>query len=240
MGDTTKIAWTDHTFNPWMGCAKVSAGCANCYAETFTRNRMGKSLWGADGTRQVTSDANWRKPLRWNRDAEAEGRRHRVFCASLCDVFEDHPVAEETRPRLWRLIAATPCLDWQLLTKRPEAAAGMAGYFWDANPNVWIGTSIEGQWVAERADVLRWVPAAVRFISYEPALGPLDIDLDGIHWVICGGESGPGYRPMDLDWARAMRDRCRAADVAFFFKQQSGPRPGMGDTLDGERIQEFP
>lgn len=123
MADKTVIAWTDHTFNPWMGCDKVSRGCAHCYAETLTRNRMGLALWGPGGERRVTTPANWRKPLAWDREARAAGVRRRVFCASLCDVFEDHPTADATRPRLWDLLRACDALDWQVLTKRPERIA---------------------------------------------------------------------------------------------------------------------
>jgi protein gp37 len=225
-----------------MGCEKVSAGCAHCYAETLTRNRMGLHLWGPGGRRQVTSDGNWRKPVAWNRDAEEAGEPARVFCASLCDVFEDHPTAEATRPRLWNLIRQTPWLHWQLLSKRPQRIAECLPRDWaDGWPNVWLGTSIEDMRVADRADWLREIPAVVRFVSYEPALGPLNaLDLDGIDWVIQGGESGPGYRMMDLDWARGMRDRCRAAGVAYFFKQSAAWRTELGIELDGEIVREYP
>jgi protein gp37 len=243
MGDLTGISWTDATWNPWMGCTKISPGCQHCYAETLTTNRMGLKVWGPRGTRQVTSADNWRKPIRWNREAEQSGKRRKVFCASLCDVFEDHPIANEHRPRIWELIRATPWLDWQLLTKRADRIAanlppdwGPAGW-----ANTWLGTSIENNDYVCRADHLRTIPATVRFISYEPALGPIDkLDLTGLDWVIAGGESGPGFRPMDLAWGRDIRARCKAAGVAFWFKQSAGIRSGMGDTIDGEKIQNFP
>lgn len=242
MSAETLIAWTDSTWNPWMGCTKVSAGCANCYAETLTRNRMGKSLWGPNATRQVTTADYWRKPLKWNREAAKAGTIHKVFCASLCDVFEDHPIANETRPKLWDLVRVTPNLAWQILTKRPERILENLPADWhDGYPNVWLGTSVEDMRVAHRADALRDIPAVVRFISYEPALGPLhDLDLRGIDWVIVGGESGSGYRPMDLDWARSMRLHCEAHDVAFFFKQSSAYRTEMGIELDGEIVRKYP
>lgn len=240
--DRTIIAWTEHTFNPWMGCAKVSDGCKHCYAERLTSTRMGLSVWGPQAARQITSLSNWRKPMQWNRDAEQTGMRQRVFCASLCDVFEDHPIAAATRPRLWTLIRETPYLTWQVLTKRPERIAAALPADWGAGwPHVWLGTSIEQMQVAARADALRAIPAVIRFISYEPALGPLDaLDLTGIDWIIYGGESGPGFRSEDKQWARTMRDRCQAEGIAFFHKQSAGPRTEMGIELDGRIVREYP
>lgn len=242
MGADTAIEWCDFTFNPWWGCVKVSPGCAHCYAETLTTNRMGLSLWGAHAQRQVTTPANWSKPRKWHREAVAKGVRERVFCASLCDMFEDHPTANEARPRLWELIRACDGLDWQLLTKRPERIAENLPDDWGAGwPHVWLGATIENEDYAWRADCLRAVPAVVRFVSYEPALGPLDaLDLDGLHWVVYGGESGPGYRPHDWSWPRAMRDRCHEAGVAFFYKQSPGIRAGTGIELDGVALREWP
>jgi protein gp37 len=244
MAENSGIKWTDNTFNPWMGCTKVSPGCTHCYAETFARNRMGKpGLWGANGQRQVTSDENWRKPLRWDRLAGQQGVRTRVFCASLCDVFEDHPVAEGTRPRLWDLIRRTLNLDWQLLTKRADRIATCLPADWgDGWPNVWLGVSVENrEHGIPRIAHLRAIPARVRFLSVEPLLEDLGpVDLAGIDWVIVGGESGPKRRPMDHQWARHLRDQCRTAGVAFFFKQSSAFKPGQGDRLDGRVIREFP
>jgi protein gp37 len=231
-----------------MGCTKVSDGCRFCYAESLTKNRMGLSLWGARGKRQVTSAANWRKPHQWNREALRAGERRRVFCASLCDVFEDHPIANRERARVWETVQATPALDWQILTKRPERIAACLPEGWGAGwRHVWLGTSIEDARVAHRADHLRAVPAAVRFVSYEPALGPLAdaLDLTGIHWVIYGGESGPGWRPEGTpedpkQWARDMLATCRAHGVAFFHKQSAGWRTELGIELDGEIVREYP
>lgn len=236
------IAWTDHTFNPWMGCTKVSDGCKNCYAATLTKNRMGLHLWGPEAPRQVTSPENWKKPLKWNRLAKAEGRRHRVFCASLCDIFEEHPTADETRPKVWELIWQCDWLDWQVLTKRPHRiVANLPSDWGNGWPHVWLGTSIEDMRVAHRADDLRDIPAVVRFISYEPALGSLkDLDLRGIGWVIYGGESGPGWREEDKDWAREMLRKCEAAGIAFFHKQSAAYRTEMGIELDGELVQNYP
>ena len=240
MSERTGISWCDHTFNPWIGCTKVSEGCRNCYAEQFATGRMGLDAWGPSADRHVTK--TWPQVPRWDRAARDAGERRRVFCASLADVFEDHVTANEYRPRLWDLIRRCESLDWLLLTKRPENVGRMLPADWgDGWPHVWLGATVEDDRVARRLDALRAVPAALRFVSYEPALGPLDhVDLSGIGWVIYGGESGPGYRADDPNWARAMRDRCRAEGVAFFHKQSAGPRPGRGVLLDGELIQQFP
>jgi protein gp37 len=244
MSEQTIIAWTDHTMNPWMGCQKVSAGCANCYALTLTKNRMGLDLWGPPETtaRQVTK-APWKNVVKWNRDAAKSGERKRVFCASLCDVFEDHPTANATRPRLWNLIRECTALDWQILTKRPERIVDNLPADWgpDGWPHVWLGTSVEDMRVAHRVDHLRDIPAVVRFISYEPAIGPLDdLDISGIDWIIYGGESGPGHRPEDKDWARVMHAKCSENGTAFFHKQSAGWRTELGIELDGKIVREYP
>lgn len=242
MSEETLIAWTDHTFNPWMGCVKVSAGCANCYAERLTHDRMGLRLWGPNSDRQVTK-APWKNVRTWNAAAKRDAVRRRVFCASLCDVFEDHPTANATRPALWDLIRECASLDWQLLTKRPQRIAANLPADWghEGWPHVWLGTSVEDMRVADRVDHLRGIPAVVRFISYEPALGPLDdLDITGIDWVIYGGESGPGHRAEDKAWARSMHAKCNATGAAFFHKQSSGYRTEMGIELDGRIVREYP
>lgn len=260
MADTTKIEWADKTFNPWIGCQKVGPGCDHCYAEAMMADRYGRVEWGPHGSRSQTSAANWKKPLAWDRAAAKAGRRDRVFCASLADVFDNHhSVLPEWRRTLFTLIAHTPNLDWLLLTKRPGNIAEMLPIDWgDGWPNVWLGCTVVNQAEADR-DIpkLLAVPAAVHFLSIEPMLGPVDLwhwvgvhhhpanDLDipetraaieamlsaareklredhgstGIDWVICGGESGKDARPMHPDWARSLRDQCRAAGVAFHFKQ---------------------
>ena len=241
MSAETIIAWTDHTFNPWMGCAKVSDGCKNCYAESLTKNRMGLAVWGPHGQRQVTK-APWANVLKWNRDAEKDGVIRNVFTGSLCDWAEDHPVCNATRPRLWSIIRKCTSLNFQLLTKRPENILRFLPDDWgDGWQNVWLGTSIEDMRVAARADHLRLIPAAARFVSYEPALGPLDdLDITGFDWVIYGGESGPGYRPEDKQWARVMMEKCHAIGAAFFHKQSAGWRTELGITLDDKIIREYP
>jgi protein gp37 len=248
MGDTTGISWTDKTFNPRIGCARVSLGCVNCYADDQSSRfgNFGESspLWRRHGPRHVTSGAYWRKPLAWDRQAAAQGRQHKVFCASLADVFEDHPDLDEPRARLWALIEQTPHLTWQLLTKRQQNVAAMVlwGEHWP--PNVWPGTSVEGQrWADERIPVLAGVPAAVRFLSVEPLTEPVRLDLSAIGWVILGGMSGPKYRQHQLrpEWARSVCDQCAAAGVAFFFKQWGGLRPKDGGKVpDGRERCDFP
>ena len=245
MGDVTNIAWTDSTFNPWLGCEKVSAGCKNCYAENDTpiRDHRGKGLelWGGDAARVVTGADNWKKPARWNREAQAAGRRHRVFCASLADVFEDRRDLDAPRARLFALIEQTPWLDWQLVTKRPENMVRLATASWAERwpANVWAGCTVEDQPAAdERVPWLRDVPAAVRFLSMEPLIAPVVLaddswDLrDGfLHWLIVGGESGSKARPFDLAWARAIVAQCRDAGVACFVKQL-GARPETDQPTD--------
>ena len=215
--ENSKIEWTHHTFNAWEGCEKVSAGCTNCYAEARDKQYHGGAHWGPNGTRKMMSEAYWKKPLKWNRDAAKAGERRRVFCASLADVFEDRPELLEPRRRLFDLINDTPNLDWLLLTKRPENVTNFAFGFPD---NIWIGTSVENRKEFWRINELRKIPAKIRFLSIEPLLEDLgEIDLTGIGWAIVGGESGPQARPVYPDWARSLRDQCEAAGVAFHFKQ---------------------
>ncbi len=324
MGANSKIEWTDHTFNPWRGCSKVSPGCQHCYAETLSkRNPVLLGEWGAGKPRVLASEDMWRQPLKWNRQAElawenwktaVEARagdsgpmpqRPRVFCASLADWL-DEEVPIEWLARLMELIMRTPSLDWLLLTKRPQnwhqrilaalaevegikgdwpsrdpetQTGGMLNDWLGGSPpsNVWIGTTVEDQQRAdERIPELLKIPARVRFLSCEPMLAHVDLesvplgetcdcchtpvhvhaltgftgchgDCDGptmgkIHWVICGGESGPKARPMHPAWARSLRDQCAYARVPFLFKQwgEWGPlfddNAAFGEFHDGRWI----
>lgn len=200
MGKDSAIAWTDHTFNPWWGCARVSPGCENCYAETFSA-RVGHGvrlpqIWGVDAERKPMSEAYWRQPIKWNREAEKAGVRRRVFCASMADVFEVGRHGREAFPeergfaasearmaaraRLWPLIESTPMLDWLLLTKRPENVEALVpwGALWPEN--VWLGTTVEDERrAAERIPHLLRVPARVRFLSCEPLLEAVELGLLG-------------------------------------------------------------
>jgi protein gp37 len=239
MGDATKIEWTDSTFNPWIGCQRVSPGCDLCHAETWN-NRFHLAGWGPRGERVRTSPETWRKPVKWNEEAVEQGRSHRLFCASLADVF-DNQVPEAWRDDLWRLIRETPALDWQLLTKRPENAGKMLPPDWGAcgYSNVWLGISAEDQeWFDRRWPILASTPAIVRFISYEPALGPLTLKPSNgalPDWTIAGGESGLNARLMDPAWARSIRDQCADLGVPFFMKQMTGKKP-----IPRIMVREFP
>ncbi|OCC01739.1 hypothetical protein BA190_27650 [Labrys sp. WJW] len=227
MAENTKIEWADHTFNPWLGCTALSPACDHCYAEGWARRAGKPELW--EGERRRTSASNWQQPLKWNRQAEAEGRRFRVFCASLADVF-DNQVPSRWRDDLWHWIEMTPHLDWLLLTKRPQNIAKMLPTadigcrpWGDGWSNVWLGTTAEdGERYRRNWPALAKVPARTRFVSYEPALGPLgQLCIDGQvpDWIICGGESGPNARPMHPDWARRVRDDCEIMGIPFLFKQ---------------------
>lgn len=254
MGANTKIEWAHHTFNPWWGCVRVSPACQHCYAEAFSK-RIGQTVWGVDAERRFFGDAHWNEPLKWDRQAREAGARHRVFCASMADVFEVHTdrrvhaEMQVARHRLWRLIEATPHLDWMLLTKRPENITTLTPGDWDqARRNVWFGTTVEDAPRLGRIDVLRAVPAYVRFLSCEPLLAEIHPPLHGIDLVICGGESGPGARPMRAEWARALRDECEAQGKAFHFKQwgdydEHGRKVGKaaaGRLLDGREWNQMP
>lgn len=221
MGQNSAIEWTDHTFNPWWGCIKVSQGCKNCYAETLS-SRYGHDVWGPTNKRRTFGENHWLEPIKWNKSAELQNVRMRVFCASMADVFEDNPGVESERAKLWSLISVTPMLDWLLLTKRPENIQRLTPWRNDWPTNVWAMTSIEDQDTAEeRLPLLIQVPAVVRGLSVEPLLGKVNLEpwLNRVQWVIVGGESGPGARPMDIAWVRSIRDQCLNHGVPFFFKQ---------------------
>ena len=228
MAENTKIEWCHHTFNGWIGCTRVSPGCDNCYAEAWAK-RYGRHDWQPGTPRVLTSDQNWKQPLRWDRKAAATGERHRVFCASLADVFDPH-APEDARARLWALIDATPNLDWLLLTKRPNLAAGFLPADFDRRrwPNIWLGFTAEDQeHFDKRWPYISTLDAAVRFVSYEPMLGPLRLNehdlasagLSRPDWIIWGGESGAGARPPEPDWARAITYDCQRLGIPVFGKQ---------------------
>jgi protein gp37 len=228
VGETTKIGWCDHTFNPWHGCQRISPGCERCYAESFSK-RVGLKIWGPDAPRRFFGEKHWAEPLAWDRAAHKAGERRRVFCASMADVFEDRADLVEPRSRLFDLIARTRQLDWLLLSKRPENMTRLAPASWRERwpSNVWAGATAEdNKRLAARTAHLRLVPADVRFLSCEPLLEDLDlaVHLDGIHWVIAGGESGAGARECSLAWLRNIVHDCDEANVAPFIKQ-AGSKP---------------
>lgn len=239
MGENSKIEWTDHTFNPWIGCQKVSPGCDHCYAEAMMDHRYHKVEWGPHGERKRTSEANWRKPRQWAKAARGSGKRPRVFCASLADVF-DNQVPKEWRSSLFDLIEATPELDWLLLTKRPENIKRLTHWDCELLPNIWLGTTCEDQERAnKRGRILRDIPARIRFLSCEPLIEEINFEIEtlqALDWVIVGGESGSEPRMMQAWWAAHIRDQCKAAGVNFFMKQMTGKVPIPDDLL----VRQFP
>ncbi len=249
MGETTTIGWTDKTHNEWIGCQKVTEEeCGDCYAWRWAigqRMDVWGSLYGSDRHLTTTHD----NPRRWNREAQAQRTRFKVFCASLSDVFEPHLQVQEARTRLWTLIEETPFLDWQLLTKRPKFIRSLVPQSWvEQWPlNVWIGTSVGIQRAAEqRIPYLLDLQAPVTFLSCEPLVEEITLarwlQLQTINWVICGGYSGAQQRPMLLSWARKLLAECREYKVAFFMKQLGSvyAREHGLQNAKGEEMSEFP
>lgn len=241
MAENSGIEWTHHTFNPWIGCTKVSAACDNCYAEAWDKRGMHglPTRWGPHAERTRTK--TWGQPLQWQRKAKADGRRFRVFCASLADVFDNHKsILPEWRRELWALIKSCPDLDFLMLTKRPQNIKKMLPDDWGTGyPNVWLGATVESQKEADRLDALVSVPAVVHFLSMEPLIGGVDLSrhIDRLEWVIVGGENSKTFRPVDPDWFRSLRDQCAGAGVPFLFKQWEGDGQkaikAKGRMLDG-------
>lgn len=243
MSSNSKIEWTNHTFNPWIGCQKVSEACDFCYAEAWDKRGLHRLpiRWGPHAKRTRTSIATWRNPYKWQKQVEVSGTRPRVFCASLADVFDNHKsIQQEWRDDLWSMIRDTPDLDWLLLTKRPQNIMKYLPADWGAGySNVWLGATVENQKAAERLKALTSVPATIRFLSCEPLVGPVDLSshIHNIDWVIAGGENGTNYRPVDPNWFRSLRDQCASTGTAFLFKQWEGPTrakiKAKGRELDG-------
>ena len=245
MSAQSPIEWTDATWNPVTGCDKVSAGCKFCYAEKLAERlkRMGNPRYADGFAVRLQPDAlplptTWRKP-------------RRIFVNSMSDLFHKD-VPDAYIHRVWAVMQGTPRHTYQVLTKRADRLASSIDavyrtwnqYAWGAwpLPNVWLGVSVEDERVLWRIDHLRAAPAAVRFLSIEPLIGPLPaLDLTGIHWVIVGGESGPGARPMDPAWDRSVRDQCVEQGVPFFFKQWGGVnKKKTGRILDGRTWDQLP
>jgi protein gp37 len=234
MADRSAIEWTEATWNPVTGCSKVSPGCAHCYAETFAERWRGVP---GHPYEQGFDLKLWPKrldvPLKWKRPRV-------VFVNSMSDLFHED-IPDDYVRRVFDVMVRADWHVFQVLTKREDRMAALAPDLpWP--PNVWMGVTIENRRFVKRADRLREVPAAVRFISAEPLLGPLEgLDLGEIHWLIAGGESGPGHRRVDADWIRDLRDRCGDEGVAFFFKQWGGRTPKTGGReLDGRTWDEMP
>lgn len=250
MGDRTRIEWTNATWNPTTGCTPVSAGCDHCYAAVLAGGRLSDVYLARTPARDSAANRRdpfavrlWPErltyPLRWK-----EPRR--IFVNSMSDLFHTD-IPEAFQRRIFEVMVEADHHIYQVLTKRPSRAERFVRRNADlfaagiVPAHIWMGTSVEAQEVLYRVDQLRGVPAEVRFLSCEPLLGPLELDLDAIDWVIAGGESGPGYRRMDLDWARAIREQCLAAGVSFFFKQVGGRTPKVGGRiLDGRSWDQYP
>jgi protein gp37 len=233
MGDKSTIEWTEATWNPVTGCTKVSPGCDHCYAVRLAGRlqAMGNPRY-RNGFELTVHEDQLRLPLSWRQPKL-------VFVNSMSDLF--HPnVPSDFIAAVFDVMAEASRHTFQVLTKRPHRAAALAERLtW--SENVWMGTSVEAQPYVWRIDALRGVPAAVRFLSLEPLLGPVQPDLEGIGWVIAGGESGPGARPAQLQWLRDIRDACRCAGVPFFFKQWGGRTSKSGGRiLDGKTWSEMP
>ena len=234
MGDRSHIEWTDATWNPVTGCDKVSAGCKHCYAETMAKRlqAMGVDSY-RDGFAVRLQPHALDKPLRWRKPRT-------IFVNSMSDLFHENVPLDYIR-RVFDVMGRARQHRFQVLTKRASRLASLAHVLpWPRS--LWMGVSVESVRCMGRIDYLREVGAVVRFLSLEPLLGPLPgLDLDGIDWVIVGGESGPGARPMRAEWVRDIRDRCVAAGVPFFFKQWGGVRKKLaGRTLDGRTWDEMP
>jgi len=251
MGDKSAIEWTDATWNPTTGCDQVSPGCDNCYALALAGRlkAMGSPAYQEDGDSR-TSGPGFKltlhpdrldQPLRWQKP-------RRIFVNSMSDLF--HPdVPEDFIANVFYVMGKADQHQFQILTKRPQRMAkvltnGLASEYLGSHPlpNVWLGTSIESDKYAFRADYLTATPAAVRFLSLEPLIGPVpSLDLDGIDWVIVGGESGPNHRPIEIGWVRNIRDACIHYEIPFFFKQWGGRTPKTGGRdLDGRTWDEYP
>lgn len=233
MGANSAIEWTNHSWNPWRGCIKVSPGCANCYMY------RDQERYGRDPRAIVrASPATFQAPRKWREPAK-------VFTCSWSDFFIEQ--ADKWRDEAWDIIKSTPHLTYQILTKRANMIKDALPDDWgEGYPNVWLGVSVESEKYLYRLEFLSEIPAALRFISYEPALGPADFTAytPKIQWIISGGESGPSARPANTEWFREVRNMCARNGVAYFHKQNGGrKRIGGhwgGNELDGKVYQEFP
>jgi protein gp37 len=234
MADKSSIEWTDATWNPVTGCTKISAGCDHCYAERFSERFRGTLDHPFENGFDLTlRPERLEQPLHWRRP-------RMIFVNSMSDLFHEE-IPREYIEQIFAVMQQASQHTFQILTKREERLADLGPHLsWPRN--VWMGVSIENRRFVHRADRLRELPAAVRFISAEPLLGPLDeLNLDGIDWLIAGGESGPRHRPVEEIWVTRLRDRCRSANVAFFFKQWGGRHPTSGGRLlQGVEWSEMP
>ena len=239
VSSASAIEWTEMTWNPVTGCDRVSPGCDHCYAQTLARRlkAMGNPRYQKDG-RPRTSGPGFGVTMHWDKLEEPLTRKKPTmyFVNSMSDLFHDK-VSDKFIDRVFAVMASSPQHTYQVLTKRPRRMASFTAKR-KVPSNVWLGTSVEDQeWADRRVPLLLQVPAEVRFLSCEPLLGPVDITpwLDSLSWIIVGGESGPGFRAMDVDWARSLRDQCVDAGVPYFFKQWGGRTPKAGGRLLDEK-----
>ena len=234
MAIDSKIEWTDATWNPVTGCTKVSPGCKLCYAERLTRRLKATGMDKYRNGFEVTCHPGALEiPLRWRKPRT-------IFVNSMSDLFHEQ-VPDEFVRDVFDVMERAHWHRYQVLTKRPERVAALSDQLpWPSQ--IWLGVSVESERYLHRIDLLRGCGASVKFLSLEPLLGPLsNLNLDGIDWVIVGGESGPGARPMEADWARDIRDQCVVAGVPFYFKQWGGVfKKRQGRTLDGRTWDEMP
>jgi len=229
----TNIEWTEATWNPTTGCTKVSEGCRNCYAEKMAKRlqAMGQKRY-KNGFKLTLHYDLLEQPLKWKKPKK-------IFVNSMSDLFHDD-VPEDFIAKVFSVMNLASQHIFQVLTKRPERALKLSGKL-NWSPNIWMGTSVENMKVINRVDVLKKIPAHIRFLSCEPLLGPLILDLQDIHWVIVGGESGPGARPIKEEWVTSIRDQCLNNNVAFFFKQWGGvQKHKTGRLLEGEKWDQMP
>ena len=235
LGDKSAIEWTDASWNPTTGCSKVSPGCQNCYAERLsTRLRLMGNPKYKNGFDFTMHPSALDLPLRWK-----EPRK--IFVNSMSDLFHEW-MPDDYLDRCFEVMEEADWHVYQILTKRPERMARFAKRHGKIPDHIWMGTSVELALYKSRIDILRQVNAKIRFISFEPLIGPIGrVNLYGVAWAIAGGESGPNHRPIQLSWVRELRDQCVSQGVAFFFKQWGGPTPKSGGRrLDGRFWNEYP
>jgi len=234
----SNIGWTNKTWNPTTGCTKVSEGCRNCYADTLAQKLQKQNPNGKyrNGFKLTVHPKLFNEPTKWKKASL-------VFVNSMSDLFHKD-VKGETLDALFDVMEESASQHiYQILTKRPDRMKRFLDYRWGIRPppkNIWVGTSVEDHRVTERIDILRETPAAVRFVSFEPLIGPVIPDLTGIHWAIIGGESGPERRPMNKDWVESLSNSCKVYNTAFFFKQWGGFRPGGDNKIDGVKYENYP
>lgn len=235
MGDKSAIQWTDATWNPSTGCSKVSPGCRNCYAERLSSRlkRMGNPKYRSGFRFTLHPDA-LDVPLKWKKP-------RKIFVNSMSDLFHES-MPDEYLVKCFEIMEKADWHIYQVLTKRPERMLAFTKKYGKVSDHIWLGTSVELDLYKKRIDILRKVPSRIRFVSFEPLLGPIgEVNLKGISWAIVGGESGPYFRDVKMGWIKEIQEQCAQQNVAFFFKQWGGKTPkARGRLLDGKEWNEYP